>query len=151
MSDEDALIAGIRENPLDDLRRLVYADWLDEWGRAEEAEYLRIVASLAQSYSPQLAERLGLPTSRAEWNWRQDVGRRFDVHSDDTQESPSLVVTYEVAMNVTAGFTEMGSPNKYVIVASTESSVRNLPRHDVVLEWVAKRDVESLRVMTSID
>jgi uncharacterized protein (TIGR02996 family) len=45
MSDEAAFLAGIRTEPKDDLRRLVYADWLDERGDEEsraKAEYLRL-------------------------------------------------------------------------------------------------------------
>ncbi len=45
MSDEAAFLAGIRAEPKDDLRRLVYADWLDERGDDEsrlKAEYLRL-------------------------------------------------------------------------------------------------------------
>jgi uncharacterized protein (TIGR02996 family) len=45
MSDEDAFLAGIRGQPQDDLRRLVYADWLEEQDTDEcraKAEYLRL-------------------------------------------------------------------------------------------------------------
>lgn len=45
MSDEAAFLAGIRAEPKDDLRRLVYADWLDERSDDEsrrKAEYLRL-------------------------------------------------------------------------------------------------------------
>lgn len=45
MSDEAAFLAGIRAEPKDDLRRLVFADWLDERGDDEsrlKAEYLRL-------------------------------------------------------------------------------------------------------------
>lgn len=51
MSEEDAFLAGIRAEPKDDLRRLVYADWLDERGDDEsrtKAEYLRLVVHLAE-------------------------------------------------------------------------------------------------------
>ncbi|MCU0705048.1 MAG: TIGR02996 domain-containing protein [Fimbriiglobus sp.] len=44
-SDESAFLAGIRAEPRDDLRRLVYADWLEEQGTDEygaKAEYLRL-------------------------------------------------------------------------------------------------------------
>lgn len=42
MSDEDALLAAIVANPDDDTPRLVYADWLDENGRPERAEFIRL-------------------------------------------------------------------------------------------------------------
>src|SRR3954471_14846923 len=45
MTEESAFLAGIRAEPKDDLRRLVYADWLEEQPddlcRAK-AEYLRL-------------------------------------------------------------------------------------------------------------
>jgi uncharacterized protein (TIGR02996 family) len=47
MSDADALLRAIVRHPGDDTPRLVYADWLDENGRAEEAEFLRGQCRLA--------------------------------------------------------------------------------------------------------
>lgn len=44
-SDESAFLAGIRAEPKDDLRRLVYADWLEEQPDGQcraKAEYLRL-------------------------------------------------------------------------------------------------------------
>jgi uncharacterized protein (TIGR02996 family) len=41
MCTEDALLAAVRTAPDDDLPRLVYADWLDENGDADRAEYIR--------------------------------------------------------------------------------------------------------------
>jgi uncharacterized protein (TIGR02996 family) len=57
MSEEAAFLASIRDHPQDDLRRLVYADWLEERGTDEsrvKAEYLRLevhVASLPGDHS----------------------------------------------------------------------------------------------------
>jgi uncharacterized protein (TIGR02996 family) len=42
MSDRDALLAAIRQVPDDDAPRLVYADWLDEHGDADRAEFIRL-------------------------------------------------------------------------------------------------------------
>jgi uncharacterized protein (TIGR02996 family) len=41
-SDGDALFRAILENPADDLPRLVYADWLEEHGQPERAEFIRL-------------------------------------------------------------------------------------------------------------
>ena len=41
MNEEEALLAAIRANPEDDTPRLVYADWLDEHGRAKRAAHIR--------------------------------------------------------------------------------------------------------------
>jgi uncharacterized protein (TIGR02996 family) len=45
--DADALLRAIVRHPGDDTPRLVYADWLEENGRAEEAEFLREQCRLA--------------------------------------------------------------------------------------------------------
>ena len=42
MSDRDALLAAIRAAPDDDAPRLVYADWLDEHGDPDRAEFIRL-------------------------------------------------------------------------------------------------------------
>jgi uncharacterized protein (TIGR02996 family) len=87
MSDEAAFIPGIREHPLDDLRRLVYADWLDERGRSEQAEYLRLVAALAAPGTAVDVEhphavRLVELVTVLEPTWREAVGSRFDLWLD---------------------------------------------------------------------
>jgi uncharacterized protein (TIGR02996 family) len=48
MSDEDALLQGIIENPDADGPRLVYADWLEEHGQQERAELIRVQCTLAR-------------------------------------------------------------------------------------------------------
>jgi uncharacterized protein (TIGR02996 family) len=49
MSDEDALLRAIHANPDDDTPRLVYADWLDEHGQPERAEFIRVQVQIAVS------------------------------------------------------------------------------------------------------
>jgi uncharacterized protein (TIGR02996 family) len=41
--DEEAFLASIRRKPPDNAIRLVYADWLEERGDAQRAEYLRVL------------------------------------------------------------------------------------------------------------
>ena len=41
-TDEAALLNAVAAAPADDLPRLVYADWLDEHGRPERAEFIRL-------------------------------------------------------------------------------------------------------------
>jgi uncharacterized protein (TIGR02996 family) len=43
-----AFLASIREQPEDDLRRLVAADWLDEQGESERAEFIRVQCEIAR-------------------------------------------------------------------------------------------------------
>ena len=42
MTDQDSLMRSILDAPDDDAPRLVYADWLEEHGEAERAEFIRL-------------------------------------------------------------------------------------------------------------
>ena len=55
MTDRDALYRSILAHPADDTPRLVYADWLEENDRAEEAEFIRVECRL-DSITPDDAE-----------------------------------------------------------------------------------------------
>jgi uncharacterized protein (TIGR02996 family) len=61
MSDGDALYRAVLANPDDDTPRLVYADWLQENGRAEEAEFIRAECRLHadEPYDADLLDRQG--------------------------------------------------------------------------------------------
>lgn len=48
MTDGDALLAAIRANPEEDTPRLVYADWLQEHGQEERAEFIRVQVEYAR-------------------------------------------------------------------------------------------------------
>lgn len=48
MSDHDPFLAAICESPDDDLPRLIYADYLDERGEGERAEFIRVQCALAR-------------------------------------------------------------------------------------------------------
>jgi uncharacterized protein (TIGR02996 family) len=48
VTDGEALIRSVLANPADDAPRLVYADWLEERGRAEDAEFIRVQIELAR-------------------------------------------------------------------------------------------------------
>ena len=54
MSDAAALLAAIRARPKDDAPRLVYADWLDEYGDPDRARLIRAQVAVARpSASPE--------------------------------------------------------------------------------------------------
>src|SRR5436190_15862505 len=48
MDDGEALLRAVVVAPRDDAPRLIYADWLDEHGQAEAAEYIRACCGLRQ-------------------------------------------------------------------------------------------------------
>jgi uncharacterized protein (TIGR02996 family) len=47
-ADRAAFLAAIRDNPEDDLPRLIYADWLEEHGEPQRAEFIRVQCELAR-------------------------------------------------------------------------------------------------------
>lgn len=48
MTEEQALLCAVRDAPTDDTPRLVYADWLDENQRADQAEFIRCQIELVR-------------------------------------------------------------------------------------------------------
>src|SRR5215213_6729162 len=58
MSDRDALLQAILAAPDDDAPRLVFADWLDEHGEPDRAEFIRVQVELARLpfYEPRHAD-----------------------------------------------------------------------------------------------
>jgi uncharacterized protein (TIGR02996 family) len=68
LADEDAFLAAIRANPADDTARLVYADWLDERGGPEQAEYLRLLSELRR-----VSSRLGELRAQVPAEWARSV------------------------------------------------------------------------------
>ncbi|HYH63950.1 MAG TPA: TIGR02996 domain-containing protein [Urbifossiella sp.] len=52
MTDEAALLAAVRAHPDDDTPRLVYADWCDDYGRAERAAFVRCQVALERIEEP---------------------------------------------------------------------------------------------------
>jgi uncharacterized protein (TIGR02996 family) len=48
VTEEQALLATIFATPEDDAPRLIYADWLDEHGQPERAEFIRVQCELAR-------------------------------------------------------------------------------------------------------
>jgi uncharacterized protein (TIGR02996 family) len=76
MTHDEAFLQAIREAPSDDAPRLIYADWLEEEGRAERAEFIRLQCRLASL--PQVDESRGILEARLEVllrrNWEEWVG-----------------------------------------------------------------------------
>ena len=98
MTDEPALLAAIAARPDDDTPRLVYADWLDDHGDADRAEFIRLQCAQAQGGpdDPAAAERAdelenhhrirwlaGVPTGPGlRWEFRRGFPERLEA---DTQ------------------------------------------------------------------
>jgi uncharacterized protein (TIGR02996 family) len=72
MTDHAPFIAAVIARPDDDLPRLIYADWLDENGECERAEFIRVQCELCRC-DPETAMR---PPHVSEVNWRRTAGWR---------------------------------------------------------------------------
>ena len=94
---ESALLAAIEAEPDNDLPRLIYADWLEEHGQAERAEFIRLQCELAQMplahperpHRHQRAEQLLYDHELrwlGEWNRARLIDWRFDRGMLDTIE-----------------------------------------------------------------
>lgn len=76
MTHDEAFILAIRESPDDDAPRLIYADWLEENGQADRAEFIRVQCRLAQTAksSPKHTLLLAHTEDLLRANWEQWVG-----------------------------------------------------------------------------
>lgn len=68
MTDRECFLAAVRRNPWDDTPRLVYADWCDEHGEPERAEFIRVQCEIA-GLNPAVLE---IVESTPERDWEAD-------------------------------------------------------------------------------
>jgi uncharacterized protein (TIGR02996 family) len=77
---EESFLADIVAHPDDDAPRLVYADWLEDHGRSERAEFIRVQCELAKMPAddprrPDWEERERvLQQGLADWEWLRPLG-----------------------------------------------------------------------------
>src|SRR5688572_30620965 len=72
-TEEESFLRTIRGEPHDDAPRLVFADWLEEHGQPERAEYIRLQCALA-NLPPEDPQRPAL-TKREKQLWQKHAGR----------------------------------------------------------------------------
>jgi uncharacterized protein (TIGR02996 family) len=75
MTEREALLRAICENPDDDTPRLVFADWLDEHGEPERAEFIRVQIELA-----------GLPDGKKKQKQQAREKELLDAHKQEWTE-----------------------------------------------------------------
>ena len=83
MSERAAFISAILDNPDDDTARLVFADWLQEHGEPERAEFIRCQIEAAKLPEPKRekskpAKRAAALLKKHEAEWRKVVPERED-------------------------------------------------------------------------
>jgi uncharacterized protein (TIGR02996 family) len=75
---EQGLIEAIRADPEDDTPRLVYADWLEDEGRHDLAELLRLQLAKEWSMARMRRQRVLIDRLQGEWPaWLVDAGVRY--------------------------------------------------------------------------
>ncbi len=103
MSDENALLNAIAANPVDSTVRLVYADWLEENGRTDEAEYLRIETEVVKDLDSQtnssLRNRLSQLIPLTSKEWRECAAFRFDLILEES--GPEKIKVIKVLREIT--------------------------------------------------
>jgi uncharacterized protein (TIGR02996 family) len=86
MGEREALLRAVCENPDDDLPRLVFADWLEEQGELERAEFIRGEVELDRQ--PGYPDDFGPEHDKLNsqlfaylltWTWRRDLAIGGDV------------------------------------------------------------------------
>lgn len=80
MSERDALLHAVCENPDDDTPRLVFADWLEERGEADRAEFIRLQINIAVNAAS--AEEHAREKELLERHHREWTGSFVDFESD---------------------------------------------------------------------
>ena len=91
----------ITATPDDDAPRLVYADWLQEHGADEKAEYIRAVVAL--SHPPEdleLVERCVELAAVLDAQWCQAVGGRFEVVIEGFPAALLFAHAFQTLMNL---------------------------------------------------
>jgi uncharacterized protein (TIGR02996 family) len=83
MDEAKALLRAICANPDEDTPRLVYADWLDEHGQSERAEFIRVQCALARiegdnPQRPTLARREQALLKAHRDEWAKEVPRELN-------------------------------------------------------------------------
>jgi uncharacterized protein (TIGR02996 family) len=71
MTTQDAFLQAIIANPDDDAPRLIYADWLDEHGQSERAEFIRAQIELARPPAPRTRTRRRELERRVKALWKR--------------------------------------------------------------------------------
>jgi uncharacterized protein (TIGR02996 family) len=82
VSDERELLSAVIESPDDDTPRLVSADWLDDHGQADRAEFIRAQVELARPGAPsprrrEVAFRARTLLDRHRDEWLEPLGRFY--------------------------------------------------------------------------
>jgi uncharacterized protein (TIGR02996 family) len=131
MSDEAAFLRTIQANPADTTAKLVYADWLDDHGEPERAEYLRLIAH----GTPDEAQKRELE-SRVGSRWRSWLNIPLPNWNEVTFYALGKL---ETVLNYHQGNSSwLGQPGYYFaahLECRTASGIEDYYRSSVGSEW----------------
>jgi uncharacterized protein (TIGR02996 family) len=140
MPDADAFLRAIVANPDDDAPRLIYADWLDERGDAERAEFIRLQCSLATEQTKHSPVLLALE-SRAE-----DLRARHE-----SEWTPSVAsLSRSLRVHFRRGFVETVTLEARAFVAGADELFRLAPVQNLQIVWGADPPHERARFMQTV-
>jgi uncharacterized protein (TIGR02996 family) len=121
MTHDEDFIAIIQAAPGDDTCRLVYADWLEEQGASDRADYLRIAHALSESSedSPQrraMVTRLLAVAEEIDLSWRDVAGPKFDVILDGLLGQIAAFLVGAVRCFMQGGGTASRGPSRSLVL-----------------------------------
>jgi uncharacterized protein (TIGR02996 family) len=127
MSDREAFLRAIWDRPHDDLPRLIYADWLDEHGEPERAEFIRVQCELESADLPP-PRRAQLQARERDLRWRHGRGWGDDFPKDGIGPFYRGLLTFSRGFPVSEY--EMSGPE---FVAATDELFRSAPLWSVIM------------------
>jgi uncharacterized protein (TIGR02996 family) len=137
MNDGDALLAAILANPDDDTPRLVYADWLQERGDEERAEFIRIQCAIAVREDEVAENRATELTDRNRGKWLAGLPQFAEVQWDFRRGFPEvLTVEGDVFLQRYAAFTGLTWPCCLSLYYLGDAHVRDLVSREWNPRWV---------------
>jgi uncharacterized protein (TIGR02996 family) len=152
----DAFLRAVRESPDDDAPRLVYADWLDEHGDHDRAEFIRVQCELAgldetdpRRDDPERRERellerheprwLGeLPEAVSSWSFRRGFLERLIVVARDLR--PDFVLPATASSVFVTGGSERAAAWR-LLTADQPARLREL---ELAFDWREDRTLAEL-------
>jgi uncharacterized protein (TIGR02996 family) len=156
MTHDEAFLQAIREAPEDDAPRLIYADWLEEHGRPERAEFIRVQCAWAdgqadESQADTLLERAEM---LLEQNWEDWVGplrALVGPHASRRGET-WLIGDYHPAglSRFCRGFVEALTLSADTVLEQTQTLSRLVPLRHLRL-WGAGRRATELAACSFLD
>ena len=167
MTEEAALLAAIRDNLADDTPRLVYADWLQEHGQQDRAEFIRrdceYYRTRDHGHPETLAERNEKLPKKHEKAWLGPLARRGVVESYETRRGFVALIELSAAQfakhagaifahnpMIVEVFLTAGGPWKACFARPEWKWVRTLAFEDDILTPAALRRLVESPYMTGL-